>query len=1110
MRLIKQSFLYFKEGNSDKVYEIDLCDVGNDKYVVNFRYGRRGAQLKEGSKTPVPVGLAEAEKIYDTIETEKLSKGYTTSESGEPVAPLRASFTLDTNVLINTGWNILPPSRNRSILQRLHSAVNGTAANARFQWKLSRVIWKAGEYKIKEAAPYIIKLFSNGNQLHQYCAAWALVRCYDGSSAAADALRSIYNTHPVAGISKIAGAGLVKHSTGVEKETQLTYYINRLPEDVKKVVEAESETALNELLQLRILQQQPNYKWLEDLYIIAVEKRAVRNCLKKLLEQIPLRPNYFKHIRAIFKLAELLDDHEIVGLLATRFEREEEMFRHNISFENAGDEEIYIPEIEEWVKPQKEFKKSTSRLAYSQKTRWYFHGRVLRQLLLKGKTEDNDYVKLATALLISYKFSKDFKEHYSTFSYVYARGRYERMETRFIENAQAVYLHQVLSGNNPDIILQPNHLWRLRTGNENTVVATSQQKTTTTESGGLGGFIKKLFGKKKEAPPVEATPVKQAAAAVNTNGTPFLHLWNKMPQAYLQLMMEAEMNEVHKFAEENLTIHPEYNTIKHRLDKEAYKQLLLSAFKIPARFGYTLAAEKYSNTIPDDDLALAMLNSINEEARNKGKQWTETYLSTYFQQSHFITALIFAKHAAIRSWSKSLIKNNSLAAEVRNTVVGKSIAELMSYTEQTTANELIIKDAGETLFELFGEELKQLNIGIVADMLQHPNASVLLFGLRLLKAQKQQLDIDSLSPAFLFGLLQHQQELVRAEGIGLLTSMSDDALLRHQDNIIGSCLSPYENVRKGLPPIIERMALKQNAFGIKATENLMPFLLRKETTEGVHADVSRLLCNELSNYLQNANKETALNLLYSNYSAAQNVGVIILEKYTDPSQLTIAQVVALGGHENLNVREWCWKFYKEQSSRIKYEKESSIKLLESKWQDSRQFAMQYFREQFAENDWNPETLITLADSIKPDVEAFGRELITKFFTNENGVQYLLKLSQHPSEKMQLFATNYLQRFATDDAEKIQSLDFYFRSVLTRVNKSRVAKNRIYQFLLEEGRRSEAVAKVVSNILSDVSAIAAIGDKAKCIDILLQLKALYDVATPVTIKETEIRVASKAS
>ena len=72
MRLVKQSILYFKEGNSDKVYEIDLCDVGNDKYVVNFRYGRRYAKLKEGSKTPVPVPLADAEKIFNEVEAEKI------------------------------------------------------------------------------------------------------------------------------------------------------------------------------------------------------------------------------------------------------------------------------------------------------------------------------------------------------------------------------------------------------------------------------------------------------------------------------------------------------------------------------------------------------------------------------------------------------------------------------------------------------------------------------------------------------------------------------------------------------------------------------------------------------------------------------------------------------------------------------------------------------------------------------------------------------------------------------------------------------------------------------------------------------------------------------
>jgi WGR domain len=1098
MRLIKQSILYFKEGNSNKVYEVDLCDVGNEKYVVNFRYGRRGAQLKEGSKTPVPVTLAEAEKIYDAVETEKINKGYTASETGVSEIPKAAAFTLDTNnVIINANWMALPKSRNKAILQRLHNALNGTSGNERFPWKLSRIIWKAGEYKIAEAAPYIIQLFNKGNQLHQYCCVWALARCGNNAVGMA-ALQSVYSANTGASLTKIAGAGLANSLTGLEKEAHLSRYINQLPEAFKTIIEKENQQELDALVQERITQQQPNYNWLEELYVLSTQKRWMRNTIKKVLQQVPLRPNYFKHVRAIFKLAELLDDFEILGLLACRFERETEMFSHNLSLAQGSSQEIFVPELEGWVKLAAELKKKTSRLAYSQKTRWHFHGRTLKRLQLMGKTEDTDYVKLSTALLIGYKKEKDFRQIYSTSQYKWNGRSYDNIETRFLQNAQAVFLHQILSGHHRDIKLQANHLWRMRPANEKN---NAVKKTATGNSGeGIGGLLKKftgLFGKKKEVPlPIteEAINLSASQEIPNLNGTPYLHLWNKVPQAYVQLLMDAEMEEIHEFAEGNLTTHSQYNGIKQKLDKQACKQLLLSAFEIPAKFGFNLTIEKYATTIPDDDVTMAMLNSNNAGARNQGKIWTEKYQYDYFLQSGFITSLIFATHIDIRSTG------------VKQAVAGKSIAVMMGYAGQTTENETVIKDAGDTLFELFGEELKQVNISVVSDVLQHDNASVLLFGLRLLKVQKQQLDYNELSNKFVFGLLQHQYAPVREEGIAILLAMNDEALLKRQEEIISSCLSIHQNVRQGLPPVVQRMAQIENSFGVKAAETLMPVLLRKETIEGVHADVSKLLCNELSSYLQNANKETALNLLYSNYSAAQNVGIVILEKYTDASQLTIPQVIALGGHENLNVREWCWKFYREQTPRIKYEKESSIKLLDSKWQDTRNFAMQYFRDSFLENDWNAETLITLADSVKPDVETFGRELITKFFTEENGVQYLLKLSQHPSEKMQLFATNYLERFAIDDVEKLQSLDFYFRSVLTRVNKSRIAKNRIYNFLLQEGRKTEAAAKVVSHILSDVSATASIGDKAKCIDILLQLKALYDVATPVKIKEMEVRMA----
>ncbi len=1109
MRLTKQSILYFKEGSSDKVYEIDLCDVGGDKYVVNFRYGRRGTQLKEGSKTPIPVSIADAEKIYEALQTEKINKGYTTSEVGISAMPKQPPFVLDvSNATISTNWMELPISRNRAILQRLHHVVNGTAGNDRFPWKTSRIVWKAGEYKIAEAVPYIIQLFNKGNELHQYCCVWALARC-GKTQHALNALQSIYAGHSATSLTKLAGAGLLTHLAPLDKEAHIGRFINQLPEAYKPLVERDNAEALLELMQERVNQQQPNYNWLEVLYLLSTQKRWMRLAVKKVLHQLPLRPNYFKHIRAIFKLAELLDDFEIVGLLACRFERETEMFSHHISVAKDSNLEIYVPEIEALVKLAAELKKTTRRLAYSQKTRWYFHSRTLRRLQLMGKADDVDYVKLSTALLIGYKKEIDFRKLYATTQYKWNGRSYDNIETRFLQNAQAVFLHQILSGIHPDIALQSNHLWRIRSASEKSKA--SKNRATASANEGLGGLLKKitgLFAKKKE--PVifseEQAGVEEIQAVSNPNGTPYLHLWNQVPQVYVQLLLEAQMDEVHQFAEANLTIHAQYSNIKQKLDKQACKQLLLSAFEIPAKIGYNISIEKYANSMADDDLTMAMLNSTNAGARNEGKSWTEKYQDIYLEQSNFIALLIFANQYDIRVWAKAILQNKPIAASIQFAVVGKCIAIMMNFTEQTTHSEALLKDAGDSLFALFSEALQQINITVLSDLLQHSNPPVLLFGLRLLKAQKQIMDANLLSNQFVFGLLQHAYEPVRAEGIVILASMDDEILLQRQDEIISSCLSVNMQVRQALPTILHRMAAKDNAFGVKAAEILMPVLLRKETAEGIHADVSKLLCNELSNYLQNADKETALNLLYGNYSAAQNVGIVILEKYTDPAQLTMPQVIALGDHENLAVREWSWKFYTTQTARIKYEKEISIKLLERKWNDTRQFARQYFRDNFTENDWDAETLITLADAVKPDVEAFGRELITKYFTSDNGVEYLLKLSQHPSEKMQLFASNYLERFATNDVEKIHSLDFYFRSILTSVNKGRIAKNRIYNFLLQEGRKTPDLASAVSCILSDVSATAAIGDKAKCIDILLQLKALYDVSTPVKVKEMKMRMA----
>jgi bifunctional non-homologous end joining protein LigD len=75
--------LYYREGRSDKVYQVQLVNAPTG-FVVNFQYGRRNSALQSGTKTAEPVPYAKAKQIYDGLVREKKSKGYTQGEDGTP------------------------------------------------------------------------------------------------------------------------------------------------------------------------------------------------------------------------------------------------------------------------------------------------------------------------------------------------------------------------------------------------------------------------------------------------------------------------------------------------------------------------------------------------------------------------------------------------------------------------------------------------------------------------------------------------------------------------------------------------------------------------------------------------------------------------------------------------------------------------------------------------------------------------------------------------------------------------------------------------------------------------------------------------------------------
>ena len=76
-KINKKTHLIFTKGTSDKEYIVELIEVADNvgKYIVNFHFGRRGRQLKSGTKC-APVSWSSAVGIFDDLVKEKKDKGY--------------------------------------------------------------------------------------------------------------------------------------------------------------------------------------------------------------------------------------------------------------------------------------------------------------------------------------------------------------------------------------------------------------------------------------------------------------------------------------------------------------------------------------------------------------------------------------------------------------------------------------------------------------------------------------------------------------------------------------------------------------------------------------------------------------------------------------------------------------------------------------------------------------------------------------------------------------------------------------------------------------------------------------------------------------------------
>ncbi len=583
----------------------------------------------------------------------------------------------------------------------------------------------------------------------------------------------------------------------------------------------------------------------------------------------------------------------------------------------------------------------------------------------------------------------------------------------------------------------------------------------------------------------------------------FPQLWDNHPKALLHLLVNSDNSRVHEFAVRVLKNRPD---LKELVDVHTLVSLLSQSYPETVKLGLDLVNHFYYPQNPNLKLIRMLIHSPVSEAHLLVQQWIEAQPEYFLKKTLIFADLIVNPYEEVWIWARKILAATPLEEESAKMLAGRIIAELLALPAENELADTAAGGAAQTLIELMLPLLQELSLEVIQDLLIHPLAGVQTLGAVILLHHRRA--PEQLPQGLLSSLIQSKVPAVREAGVRLFGKLPESTLLGSYELITAFCLSPFTEVRQAIRQTVANVADRHPDFGKRLLTELLPFLQHKDGYGGLKEDLYELMITALRPFLTEISLDSALQMIHVGKGATQQLGLFLLSNQLSSADLTIRQIVRMANHETLDIRQWSWQSYTKEVDRMRYEAGESLRILDARWDDSRQFAFNFFRTHFTEADWSPTLLVSVIDSTRPDVQSFGRELITKFFQEQNGETYLLQLSQHPAQSVQVFATDFLDQFATDNLQNIEQLEYYFTSVLSQVNRSGVAKAKIFRFLRKEALKHEPVAQLIIDIISRQSATMAVADKAACIEIMRDLSKIYpNLRMPLVIKNSATRPAT---
>lgn len=989
VRVIEQARLWFREGTSDKVYEVDLVEVAPGQHVVNFRYGRRGGALKDGTKTPLPLPLDKARGVFQKLVDEKLAGGY---RSG-PVtaAPPAAASPPSGGSPYRTA-----PAQMRSEAQIL---IGKLQMGGRSPEPLGPVLWRIADRDLVEAEPILLELLASSfvpSRLQP--AAWrhllvaALARC--GTSAAVVPLGNlIADSRTPRHLVDMARLAIARIDAARAKESAL----QRLPAalaalyqrgDAAGLARAVEEALTGDALAAR--------ESIVALYMI--DDAVARPAVLAAARVARLSNAEASIVRTLFRLAEVRRDGELYALLARRIDAH----------------------------------KSPTR-PFGPRTRNYVRRRVARVLRRLGRAGSRDYVAMAAAILLGYEDEDTAEPRRGLFHHTYDRyAPYHAFnQILFTRSSRYEKGHHTLS------------VWRCK-----------------------GRY------RPGDPPP----PEREEA---------FPELWDRAPNVLWDLILKSGATPVIEFATRALRANHAYCAT---LRDEQLAAVMTSGHLVAQRFAYEIARQR-PLTIT---LARGALASEVVEAHSWVIAWVDVNPAAALADPDLLAMLVTGKTSSIREAAQRLFRAQPIAEDIARSTAVRAIAILLGLAD-APQNAERASGAVATLLRSFEAPLRDIGVDVLRDLVRHPLAALgeLAGELVLRHAQRDTLPFDLIE-----SMLASPYATVRTLGGRIIAQTPPEIAKDDLEALVLFATSGNAELREATRTLAGEVARRYPEVGRALADRLIDALLRAQPP-GAPAHIVTLLRGELAACIPQVPAAKILRLIGALSPHARDAGGILLPQL-GPDDIGLDDIARLASHENRAVREGAWALARASIPRYRLAPVALAKLVDSAWEDTRAFALAFIRDEVGGDKLSADAIITICDSIRPEVQDLGKALLHQQFREADAATYLMRLSEHPSTNLQLLVSTLLDRYATD-VEKLRLLVPYFQVVLSQVNRGKVAKERVLALLRREATKTREAAAVLAPLFDRQSATAAIMQKHPLIATMVDVRHLYpDVPLPISV------------